>query len=57
MDAGAHGFDDFAREPVVVGLVCGVVERDGGEDDGEALDGLSAAGALGGGELEGVDYG
>lgn len=56
MDARAHGFYDLAREAVVVG-VCAFLEMDGLEEDGEALDGLGAAGALGGGELEGVGYG
>lgn len=56
MDAGAHGLDDFAGEAVVVGLGGRFFKSDIVQEDGEALDGLRAAGALGGGELEGVDY-
>ena len=56
MDARAHGFDDLACEAVVVG-VGAFLEVDGLQEDGEALDGLGAAGALGGGELEGVGDG
>lgn len=59
MDGGAHGFDDFAGEAAAV--LGGFVVRDGEghvfEEDGDALDGLGAAGALGGGELEGVGDG
>ena len=55
VDAGAYGFDDFAGQAVVVCFGCRFVESYVLEEDGEALDGLSAAGALGGGELEGVD--
>lgn len=57
MDAGAHGFDDFASETVVIGILRGVIECNGGEEDGQALDGLGATGPLCGGKLEGVDYG
>jgi hypothetical protein len=55
VDAGAHGFDDFAGEAVVICFFGGVGEDDVFEEDGDALDGLGAAGALGGGELECVD--
>lgn len=60
MDAGAYGFDDFAGEAAAVGagfFVGGDGDGDVFEEDGDALDGLGAAGALGGGELEGVGDG
>lgn len=56
VDAGAYGFDDLAREAVVV-CVGAFLEVHGLQEDGEALDGLGAAGALGRGELEGVGDG
>lgn len=59
MDGGAYCFDDFAGEAAAVGGSFFVGEgRDGDvfEEDGDALDGLGAAGTLGGGELEGVGY-
>lgn len=56
MDGGAYRFDDFAGQ--AAGGLVGGGRGDGDvfEEDGDALDGLGAAGALGGGELEGVGY-
>ena len=59
MDGGAHRFDDFSREAAAVlgALVVGDGETDVFEEDGDALDGLGAAWALGGRELEGIGDG
>jgi len=54
----AHSFDDFAGQTTAFGrglvFFGGHVDDYVFEEDSDALDGLGAAGALGGGELEGV---
>jgi len=55
----AHGFDDFAGQAAALGggfFFGGHVDGDIFEEDGDALDGLGTAGALGCGELECVGY-